>query len=126
MRVQRTTPGNAICVLLRHDGQFHLETAQGDRTKVLEGSLPSSELLKVQRMLYNDGLPGLSQETPEIASRRRKLNSKNGLDLSSAGVSACGTYLLLPMDPVHRNVRFLLHDLGIAAHAVSARLTLVT
>jgi hypothetical protein len=64
MRVQRTTPGNAICVLLRHDGQFHLETTHGDRTKVLEGSLPSSELLKVQRMLYNDGLPRLSQETP--------------------------------------------------------------
>jgi hypothetical protein len=64
MRVQRTTPGNAICVLLRHDGQFHLETTHGDRTKVLEGSLPSSELLKVQRMLNNDGLPRLSQETP--------------------------------------------------------------
>jgi hypothetical protein len=64
MRVQRTTAGNAICVLLRHDGQFHLETAHGDRTKVLEGSLPSSELLKVQRMLNNDGLPRLSQETP--------------------------------------------------------------
>jgi len=64
VRVQRTTPGNAICVLLRHDGQFHLETAHRDRTKVLEGSLPSSELLKVQRMLDNDGLPRLSQEKP--------------------------------------------------------------
>ncbi len=51
-------------VLLRHDGQFHLETAHRDRTKVLEGSLPSSELLKVQRMLDNDGLPRLSQEKP--------------------------------------------------------------
>jgi hypothetical protein len=64
VQLQRSTPGNAICVLLRNDGQFHLETAHGDRTKVLEGSLPNSELLKVQRMLDNDGLPRLSQETP--------------------------------------------------------------
>jgi hypothetical protein len=64
VRVQRTTPGNTICVLLRHDGQFHLETSHGDRTKVLEGSLPSSELLKVRRMLDSDGLPRLSQDKP--------------------------------------------------------------
>jgi hypothetical protein len=64
VRVQRATPGNTICVLLRHDGQFHMETSHGDRTKVLEGSLPSSELLKVQRMLDSDGLPRLSQDQP--------------------------------------------------------------
>lgn len=64
VRVQRTTPENTICVLLRHDGQFHMETSHGDRTKVLEGSLPSSELLKVQRMLDSDGLPQLSQSQP--------------------------------------------------------------
>jgi hypothetical protein len=63
MRVQRKTEGNSICVLLRHDAQFHLETAHGDRIKVMEGSLPGSELLKVQQMLDNDGLPRLSQET---------------------------------------------------------------
>jgi hypothetical protein len=61
VRVQRMTPGNTICVLLRHDGQFHLETSHGDRTKVSEGSLPSAELLKVQRMLDSDGLPRLAQ-----------------------------------------------------------------
>jgi hypothetical protein len=64
VRVQRATPGNTICVLLRHDGQFHLETSHGDRTKVSEGSLPSAELLKVQRMLDSDGLPRLSQDKP--------------------------------------------------------------
>ena len=62
VRVQRTTPGNAIRVLLRQDGQFHLERSHGDRTKVSEGSLPSSELLRVQRMLDSDGLPQLSQD----------------------------------------------------------------
>jgi hypothetical protein len=51
-------------VLLRHDGQFHLETSRGDRTKVSEGSLPSAELLKVQRMLDSGGLPRLSQDKP--------------------------------------------------------------
>jgi hypothetical protein len=61
LRIQRTTPGSVICVLLRHDGQFHLEQTHGDHTKVFEGSLPSANLLKVQRMLDNDGLPLLSQ-----------------------------------------------------------------
>ena len=64
LRVQRTTPGNAVCVLLRHDGQFHSETSHKDRTKVWEGSLPSSQLLKVRRMLESDGLRRLSQDKP--------------------------------------------------------------
>jgi hypothetical protein len=64
VRIQGATPGNTICVLLRHDGQFHLETCHGDRAKVLEGSLPSAELLKVQRMLDSDGLLQLSQDKP--------------------------------------------------------------
>jgi hypothetical protein len=64
VRVQRATPGNTICVLLRHDGQFHLDTSSGDRPKVSEDSLPSAELLKVQRMLDSDGLPRLSQDKP--------------------------------------------------------------
>ena len=68
MRVQRKTPGNATCVLLRRDGQFHLETTHGDSIKVMEGSLPSSELLKVQQMLDSDGLPRLSSE--KLASPR--------------------------------------------------------
>jgi hypothetical protein len=41
-----------------------METSHGDRTKVFEGSLPSSDLLKVQQMLDNDGLPRLSQDKP--------------------------------------------------------------
>jgi hypothetical protein len=62
MRIQRTTPRSAICVLLRRDGQFHLETTHDDRIKVIEGSLPGSELLKVQQMLDSDGLLRLSSE----------------------------------------------------------------
>jgi hypothetical protein len=64
VRVQRKTPRNTICVLLRQDGQFHMETTSRDRTKVLEGSLRSSELLKVHRMLDSGGIPGLSQDKP--------------------------------------------------------------
>ena len=71
VRVQRTTPGNTVCVLLRQDGLFHLETSHSDRTKVLEGSLPSSELLKVQRMLDGDGLPRLSQDNPSSPKTTR-------------------------------------------------------
>ena len=64
LRVQRTTPGNTVCVLLRHDGQFHLETSHKDRTEVWEGSLPSSQLLKVRRMLDSNDIPRLSQDKP--------------------------------------------------------------
>jgi len=71
VRVQRTTPGNTFCVLLRHDGQFHLETSHGDRTEVWEGSLPSSELRKVQRMLDSDGLPRLSHDKPPGSPKTR-------------------------------------------------------
>jgi hypothetical protein len=70
LRIQRTTPGSVVCVLLRHDGQFHLEQTHGAHTKVFEGSLPSAKLLKVQRMLDNDGLPLLSQgesDSPKTA-----------------------------------------------------------
>jgi hypothetical protein len=71
VRVQRTTAGNTVCVLLRQDGLFHLETSHGDRTKVSEGSLPSSELLKIQRMLDGDGLPQLSQDNPSSPNTTR-------------------------------------------------------
>ena len=64
LRVQRTTPGNTVCVLLRHDGQFHLETSHKDRTEVLEGPLPRTQLLKVQRMLDSEGLARLSHDNP--------------------------------------------------------------
>ncbi len=64
VRVQRKTPRNAICVLLRQDGQFHMETTSRDRTKVLEGSLRSAELLKVHRMLDSSAIRGLSQDKP--------------------------------------------------------------
>ena len=71
VRVQRTTPANTVCVLLRHDGRFHLETSHGDRTQVLEGSLPNAELLNVQRMLDSDGIPGLSQDQPALPKTTR-------------------------------------------------------
>jgi hypothetical protein len=62
MRVQRKAKEKSICVLLRRDGQFHAETTHGDNINVMEGSLPGSELLKVQEMLESDGLPCLSSE----------------------------------------------------------------
>lgn len=64
LRVQRTTPGDTVCVLLRYDGQFHLETSHKDRTEVLEGSLQSSQLLRVRRMLDSDDIPRLCHDKP--------------------------------------------------------------
>jgi hypothetical protein len=64
LRLQRTIPGSASCVLLRNDGQFHLEQTHGDRTKVFEGTVSSSKLLEVQRILNEHGVPLLSQENP--------------------------------------------------------------
>jgi hypothetical protein len=69
LRIQRTMPESVTCVLLRHDGQFHLENSHGDHTKVFEGSLPSSKLLKVQRMLDNGDLPRLPQTQQNSAGR---------------------------------------------------------
>jgi hypothetical protein len=37
----------------------------------MEGSLPNSELRKVQRMLDNDGLPRLSQDKPDSPKTTR-------------------------------------------------------
>ena len=71
VRVQRITGADTTCVLLRHDGQFHLETSHGERTKVLESSLARAELRKVQRMLDNDGLPRLSQDKPDSPKTTR-------------------------------------------------------
>ena len=64
LRLQRTIPGAASCVLLRNDGQFHLERTHGDRTKVFEGTLPASKLLRVHRILNDEGVSQLSQENP--------------------------------------------------------------
>lgn len=41
-----------------------METTSQDRTKVWEGSLRSSGLLKVHRMLDSGGIAGLSQDKP--------------------------------------------------------------
>jgi hypothetical protein len=61
LRIQRTTPEAVNCLLLRNDGEFHLETSHRDETKVFEGLLPNASLQKVQRMLDNSDLQRLSQ-----------------------------------------------------------------
>ena len=63
LRLQRITRGAAVCVLLGNDGQFHMEETHGTRTKVFEGTLPSSKLLKVRRMLEEHGVPHLSSDS---------------------------------------------------------------
>lgn len=50
------------CVLLRRDGQFHLEHQKGERTRVFEGTLTPAGLLAIQNVIQGDGLAHLRQQ----------------------------------------------------------------
>jgi hypothetical protein len=50
------------CVLLRHDGRFHLEEEKGDRTRVFEGTLSVSKISEVQKMINAAELLQMSQK----------------------------------------------------------------
>ncbi|HEX4425825.1 MAG TPA: hypothetical protein VH079_10525 [Terriglobales bacterium] len=62
LRLEHTTGKSKVCVLLRRDGDFHLEHTQSDDTLVSEGQISQSELLKLKQTLDSDELQKLSQE----------------------------------------------------------------
>jgi hypothetical protein len=53
---------STVCVLLRRDGQFHLEHRRGDETLVSEGRLSESDLAKLNLALDSDQLRQISQQ----------------------------------------------------------------
>ncbi len=55
-------PAEDVCVLLRGDGQYHLERLFANRTDIFEGSMSSVELQELRHVLDSDELFQLKQE----------------------------------------------------------------
>ncbi len=62
LRLEHTTKGSRVCVLLRRNGEFHLEHTHGDETEVSEGRIPDAELVTLKGALNNDELQRISQQ----------------------------------------------------------------
>ena len=65
LRLEHTSSESHLCVLLKKNGFFHLESDHGDSTKVFEGSLDTEPLGRVQRELQDKELEALSQSQIE-------------------------------------------------------------
>ena len=65
LRLEHASSESHLCVLLKKNGFFHLESGNGDSTKVFEGSLGSEPLGRVQRELQDKELEALSQSQIE-------------------------------------------------------------
>jgi hypothetical protein len=63
LRLERQTRDEDVCILVRRDGQFHLERiALGfDRSRVFEGTFPSADVSELEQMLNTDKLKDLTQ-----------------------------------------------------------------
>jgi hypothetical protein len=62
LRLEHTTKGARVCVLLRGNGEFHLENTHGDETQVSEGQVPDAELANLKDALNSDELQQISQQ----------------------------------------------------------------
>jgi hypothetical protein len=62
LRLEHTREDSNVCVLLRRDGQFHLEHTRADETLVWEGRLSESDLAQLNLALDSDQLQQLSQQ----------------------------------------------------------------
>lgn len=62
LRMQRVTSYLNTCVLLRQDGNYHLERERGETTEVFEGELTADELSKLQNWLDGEQLRKLTRE----------------------------------------------------------------
>jgi hypothetical protein len=61
LRLEHTTSGARLCVLLKRNGFFHLEADNGDYAKVSEGLLDAERLGRVRRELQDKQLESLLQ-----------------------------------------------------------------
>jgi hypothetical protein len=76
LRLEHTRPDSNVCVLLRRDGQFHLEHTRADETLVSEGRLSESDLAKLNLALDSDQVQQISQQKivpPPMYSRNDQL-----------------------------------------------------
>ena len=71
LRMEHTNLETHDCVLLRKTGFFHLESDNGESTKVFEGNLSAERLRQIQNYLQEPSLQALSQEKIEEPLIRR-------------------------------------------------------
>jgi hypothetical protein len=62
LRLEHVSENSSVCVLLRSDGQYHLEHTRGDEILVAEGRLGESDLARLNLALDSDQLQQISQQ----------------------------------------------------------------
>ena len=62
MRLVHVRPTENMCVLVRGDGQYHLERDTAQKTEIFEGNLAPAELEHVQHLLATDELSDLTED----------------------------------------------------------------
>lgn len=73
LRLQRVTSQLNTCVLLRQDGNYHLEREQSDTTEVFEGELTADELSRLEIWLDDEQLQKVTREqimTPLVSQAK--------------------------------------------------------
>src|ERR1700694_3236963 len=62
LRRDRPRQNQDTCVLVRRDGQYHLEVLEGAKTRILEGTLSPEQLHNLERTLTDEKLFRLQQD----------------------------------------------------------------
>lgn len=65
MRLVHARTYENICVLLRDDGQYHLERETAQKTEIFEGNLAAAELQHIQQLLSAEELFALTEDKIE-------------------------------------------------------------
>jgi hypothetical protein len=76
LRMERNQGLDAVCILVRSDGPYHLERNALDKTEIFEGALSPGDLQKIQHWLSADELFTLKQDkivTPLFNERKDEL-----------------------------------------------------
>jgi hypothetical protein len=72
MRLERIREGLDVCVLVRGDGQYHLERHLSEKSKILEGNLDADEMHQVIHIVSDDQFFFLQQnQIPESMLRSK-------------------------------------------------------
>jgi hypothetical protein len=74
MRLERVREGLDVCVLVRGDGQYHLERHLSEKSKILEGNLDADETRQVIRIVSDDQLFLLRQDGISESMLRSKFD----------------------------------------------------
>jgi len=62
LRLVHVHPHENVCVLVRGDGQYHLERETAQKTEIFEGNLSQAEFEHLQHLLSADELLDLTEE----------------------------------------------------------------